>query len=413
MSAPNQLRHDPASAVPVARPLRILHVVPSYLPAVRYGGPIHSVHGLCKALVSLGHRVEVFTTNVDGDGVSDVPVGQPVLLDGVSVTYFNSSWPRRLFHSKALRKALENRVEDFDIVHLHSVFLLPTLYAARAARRAGVPYVLAPRGMLSDELIRRKNRWIKTAWIRLFEKKTIECAAGLHLTAALEGKQLSNSWFNVPPLFFVPNGIDFDAIPSDLELSKWDTQRKDYVLFLSRINWKKGIERLLKAWKLVPGVNLVIAGNDEESYLPELKRIARAEGIAHRVEFIGPVAGKQKWALLKHAALFVLPSYSENFGIAVLEAMASGCPVVVTPEVGLSSVVSREACGRVVDGDPEQLGHSIAALLKDRTTREEMGKKGRLAAISQFGWDVIGREMLGVYGKIVHSEQPFERSGAA
>src|SRR5882724_5080372 len=112
--------------------MRILHVVPTYLPATRYGGPIFAVHGLCRALVSRGHDVEVFTTNVDGNGTSDVPVGRPVPLDGVQVHYLPATI-RRVYYSPAMRTLLHKRAADFDVIHAHSVFLWPTALAARTA----------------------------------------------------------------------------------------------------------------------------------------------------------------------------------------------------------------------------------------------------------------------------------------
>src|SRR5689334_14985099 len=137
------------------RSMKILHVVPTYYPAVRYGGPIRSVHGLASSLAAQGHEVHVYTTNVDGKGVSPVPLDRPTQLDGVTISYFSTSFGRRLYRSPDMRQALKLNIARFDIVHLHSVFLWPTSVAAQAARRAGVPYVLSPRGMLVRDLIRR------------------------------------------------------------------------------------------------------------------------------------------------------------------------------------------------------------------------------------------------------------------
>src|SRR6266446_6383354 len=137
--------------------MKILHVVPTYFPAVRYGGPIYTVHALCQSLAAAGHQVHVFTTSVDGPGDSDVPLGRPVDLAGVQVHYFRSRWLRRLYYSADLKKRLDSMAGDFDIVHLHSVFLFPTWAGARAAVRADVPYVLSPRGMLVRELIARRS----------------------------------------------------------------------------------------------------------------------------------------------------------------------------------------------------------------------------------------------------------------
>ena len=115
--------------------------------------------------------------------------------------------------------------------------------------------------------------------------------------------------------------------------------RRPYVLFLGRLNWKKGLDRLIPAMEQVTNADLLIAGNDEENYRPELEALARRCGVADRVRFLGPVHGERKWELLSSAQILALPSYSENFGNVVLEAMAVGCAVIVTPEVGMASVV--------------------------------------------------------------------------
>ena len=135
-----------------------------------------AVHGLCKALAARGHQVTVFTTDVHGAGILDVPRAAPVAVDGVTVWYFPVATPRRLYRSPAMSAALAG-IAGFDLVHLHSVFLWPTSAAARAAERAGVPYLLAPRGMLVGDLLRRHGRLRKRLWIRLVERHTLAHAA--------------------------------------------------------------------------------------------------------------------------------------------------------------------------------------------------------------------------------------------
>ena len=169
--------------------MRILYVVPSYLPSVRYGGPIHSVHALAAAIVKCGHEVHVYTTDVDGPNNSAVPLGQPVNRDGVNVWYFKTSMGRRLYRSPDMNRALWSSLKQFDIVHLHSVFLWPTCAAAHVARQLGIPYIIAPRGMLVSELIRRKSWLAKSAWIALFERRNIEQAAAIHVTSEIEIKR--------------------------------------------------------------------------------------------------------------------------------------------------------------------------------------------------------------------------------
>src|SRR5262245_47246979 len=299
--------------------MKILHVVPTYYPAVRYGGPIRSVHGLASALAAQGHDVNVYTTNVDGDGISAVPLDRPVQLDGIRVWYFATSVGRRLYRSPRMGRALHASISGFDIIHLHSVFLWPTSVAAQAARKAGVPYVLSPRGMLVQDLIRRKSSLAKRAWITLFERRNIERAAAIHVTSEIEASELNALGFSHSRLAVIANGVE---IPRELPRSDFDfgDMRRPYVLFLGRLYWKKGLDRLIPAMKEVPNADLLVAGNDEENYRSELEAVTRRNQLVDRVRFLGPVDDSKKWALLASAQILALPSYSENFGNVVLEA---------------------------------------------------------------------------------------------
>lgn len=365
--------------------MKILHVVPTYFPARRYGGPIVAVHGLCKALVARGHEVHVFTTNVDGDRTLDVPVGTPVALDSVQVRYFASPY-RRLYWSPDMRRALEREVRTFDVVHIHAVYLWPGVAAARAARRANVPYVISPRGMLVPELIRRKSRLVKTMWLRFAERRGFTSAAAIHFTSELERIEAARVQVPLPNPIVIPNGIDLEPRPHVV--------RDDQTLvFLGRVNWKKGLDRVIDALPQLPGVRLVIAGNDEEGLTPHLLDRAQQRGVRDHVEFIGPVYGEAKNELLAKAALFVLTSTSENFGNAVLEALAMETPVVLSKDVGLAEEVVRADAGIVgMEG--------VAALLAGRARREEMGKNGRALVESRFAWPRVAQEMENAYCSI-------------
>lgn len=392
--------------------MKILHVVPTYAPAWKHGGPIRAVHGLCKALARRGHEVTVFTTDVDTGGavletvetVETVETGEAVRLDGVVVRYFPVRL-RRLYDSPAMARALARDVAGFDVVHLHSVFLRPTALAARAAERAGVPYLVAPRGMLVPDLLRRRGRWRKALWLRLVERRTLARAAGLHATSSLEAEEAARLGLALPPVFVVPNGIEPAAYDPAAPVSPAVRRLLDgppFFLFLGRVSWKKGLDRLIPALAHTPGALLAVAGNDEEGYRPKLERLAAEAGVADRVVFLGPVEdGGDKAALLHRAAAMVLPSYSENFGNSVLESMAAGRPVVVTPEVGLADTVRGAGCGLVVDGDPEVLGPALRGLLADPAAADAMGRKGAAEAVQRFGWAAVAAEMEAVYRRIL------------
>ncbi len=389
---------SPVNALASApRRLRIVHVVPTYYPAVRYGGPIRSVHGLCKALVARGHEVHVYTSSMDGRDDLDVPLVDPVDMDGVRIHYFRVPALRRLCWCPALGTTLARDIDGFDVLHLHSVFLWPTFAAARIAARAGVPYVVSPRGMLGRTVIESKSRLVKTAWIRLIERRTLLQAAAVHATAELEAAEIRGLGLPVPRMICVPNGVDWPAESRPGAGSPLADPRQPYALFLSRLDPKKGLDRLIEAWRWVPDLDLVIAGNDESGYRRELDRMVERAGLQARVRFIGAVADEHKWTLYANAVLFLLPSYSENFGNVVAEAMAMGCPVVVTPEVGIARLVQETGAGLVCAGDPRLLAEGIRSLVADFATRVAMGERGRRAAHERLSWHGCARDMEAAY----------------
>lgn len=377
--------------------MKILHVVPTYLPAWRHGGPILAVHGLCKALAARGHEVTVFTTDVHGDGTLDVPLGRPVGIDGVEVRYFPVRSLRRLYWAPGLAAAARAEMARFGAVHLHSVFLWPTSAVARAAERADVPYVLSPRGMLVPELIRAHGRWRKLAWLALAERRTLERAAVLHATSDLEAEEATRLGFPLPPVAVVPNGIDPEPWDGDLTALSPPVREivegAPFLLFLGRLSWKKGLDRLIPALAEIPGAVLAVAGNDEEGLRPGLERLAGDS----QVRFLGPVHGADKAALLHRTAALVLPSRSENFGNVILEAWSAGRPVAVTPEVGLAGTVRKTGAGIVLDGS---LGAALTSLLGDPARLDAMGRRGREAVRERFGWPAVAREMEEVYARM-------------
>ena len=384
--------------------MKVLHVSASYLPATRYGGTIVSVHGLCHALARRGHDVHVYTTSVDGGKNSPVPHGVPVDVDGVKVWYFESSAARRLYYAPALASALRAQIDDFAVVHTHAIYLWPLWTAARHAHRAGVPYVVSPRGMLEKELIEQKSVLWKAALIGFFERRTLEQAAAIHVTSRREADEARAFGFNLPPLCEIPNGVDADETSSSGVSGATGAilAGGPYALYLGRINWKKGLDRLLRALTYAPQVRVVLAGNDEEGYRQVLEPLASAHGVSGRVLFAGHVSGADKAALLNHADFLVLPSYSENFGNVVLEAMLAGRAVLVTPEVGVASIVRDAHAGVVVDGDPASLGGVMARLAADPALRATLGANGRELAATRFTWDVVAGQMEALYSRIAN-----------
>ena len=206
----------------------------------------------------------------------------------------------------------------------------------------------------------------------------------------------------LPKTFCVPNGVSWPANHQSLKAGPFAGVPIPYALFLSRINRKKGLDRLISAWKWVPQrLVLIIAGNDDENCLPELIALAQREGIADRVRFLGPVSDEHKWALYENAEMLVLASYSENFGNVVAEAMAMACPVIITPEVGLAKLVCEVGAGVVTPGDPRVLAQAITELHRDEVRRKRCGLLGRQAAIERLSWEGVAAQMESQYKDIL------------
>jgi len=390
--------------------LRLLHVVPTYLPAVRYGGPIRSVHALCRGLAAAGHDVHVFTTSVDGDGDSDVPLGTPVDLEGVKVTYFPSHYLRRLYWSPPMHRALSSVVPTFDLVHLHAIYLWPMWVAARIARRHNVPYVSSPRGMLVPELIRRKNAWIKQAWLTLIERRNLEKAAAIHATSTVEAEHLAAFGWQLPKVWVIPHGVDDPESTEGLAVSADIVSAiagGPYVLALGRINWEKGLDRLIAALPRSPSARVVIAGDDREGHAGFLSDLARRSNVGDRVTIIARhVAGADKEALFAGAELFAMTSLSENFGLASFEAMRRGRPVLVTREVGMSEIVREAKAGVVVEGSPDAIAAGLKTLLEDADGRRRMGEAGRTHVVAHYGWPAVAGQMEALYRSVLGSNAP-------
>jgi glycosyltransferase involved in cell wall biosynthesis len=384
--------------------MRLLHVVPTYLPAVRYGGPIFAVHALCRALAARGHTVEVFTTSIDGPHNTPVPHGEPVMLDGVKVRYFASPVMRRLSWAPALARTLRREIAGADVAHLHSVFLWPTWAAARLARQLPVPYVISPRGMLVEKLVKSRHRLLKSAWISLIERTNLERAAAIHVTSAVEAAALAEFGFHLNQVAIVPNGADeVDSEPArdPPDDIKALGRERPLILFFGRMTWVKGLDRLLQAFAHTRVGTLAIVGTDYDRMAPRLAQLASELDIADRVRLVPrTVTGAEKEFVFAAATGFVLPSYSESHGNAAIEAMRRGLPVIVTEDVGASDIVRESGGGIVVAGEAAELGQAIERLIENPMLAREMGEKGQRYLREHCSWAEVAARMEILYASL-------------
>jgi glycosyltransferase involved in cell wall biosynthesis len=350
-----------------------------------------------------GVTAEVATTDADGPGGRIDPKGMP---PGVGTHLFPRSFSEQWKFSPGLRRWLGRHAGDYDLLHVHAVWSFATAAAGAAARRAGVPYVVRPAGMLSAYTWGRGG-WKKRLYWSLFERKTVFGAAGFHATSTGEAAEIEA----VRPgarTFVIPNAVGPGAwsVPSDPEALRNRcgpaAGGRPILLFLSRLHPKKGLTDLLlpALARLRPDAVLAIAGGPDPhapGYEKEVRRAIDQLGLRDRVVLLGPVTPADRWGLFDGAAAFVLPSHAENFGIAVAEAMARGCPVVVSDRVQACEHVTAAGVGRVVPPDVAPLADALEAVLAEPSARTRMGEAGRRYAAAQFDWNRVAVRLLAMY----------------
>lgn len=258
----------------------------------------------------------------------------------------------------------------------------------------GFKVVLTPHGMLEPWIMARHYYTRKLpAWL-LYQKAAVRKADLLHATADSEKNNLFKLGCN-DRIDVIANGIDVDAI--EMKLS-W--QRTGQALFLSRVHPKKGIDLLIEAMAKIPnkcGYVINIAGEGDDAYIGELKMLAQRRGVAGNIKFVGGVYGERKWELFRQADVFILPTHSENFGIVVAEALASGTPVITTKGTPWAELETK-GCGWWVDIDINAIACAFSKFLKlDETQLQKMGHNGRALVECEYSSATVARMFVDMY----------------
>lgn len=377
--------------------MKVLHVVPDV--AFESGGQSMAAIGLCECLAQAGVNVSLLTTDYLMNGQR-----QPRGVDLHVVPCAGSPWR----WSPTLSRTLRALLADVQMVHLHGLWLYPIWATARLCRSLQVPYVLRPCGML-DRWSLSQKAWKKQAYAALLEGQTIRAAAALHFTAEAE-RVGSRTFGSYAPAYVAPLGLSrlaYEDLPPPGAFRRRfpELARKQIVLFLGRLHYVKRPDLLLQAFSGLasecPEAVLIMAGPGEARYVSDLQAKVQRLGMDGRVVFTGLLQGRAVQEALVDADIFVLPSLHENFGLAVAEAMAAGCPVVVSPEVALAPEIEKYGAGVVVDGKVDGLRDVLRQLLCDEVRRHSMGQNGRQLILDQFTWDRVAQQMMGVYEDVL------------
>lgn len=364
---------------------------------------------MARHLAEAGVEVDVVTSDDDGPGRLPVTLIRPVREpEGYTVRYF----PRQIHFytiSFPLVPWLWKHVGEYDLVHVHSVFIFPSVAAAAVCAARGVPYIIRPLGVLSPYGMTNRRRIVKTLSFKLVDQPLLDRAEAVHYTSDMERDEALTLGVKKRPVV-LPLGVDLssfreEASPEAFFAAHPECRGRFVILFLSRLDPKKGLDLLFPAFRQVrerhPEALLVIAGSGSEPYEAELRRMAEAAGVAEDVVWTGFLGGEAKRSALAAADLFVLPSYAENFGIAVVEALAAGLPLVLSDQVGVAGEIGAAGAGLVTQCAVEPLSERILQVIEQPDLRRELRTRGRDLAQQRYSSQAMTRGLLELYESVL------------
>ena len=392
--------------------MKVLHVIPS-VAAVR-GGPSQAVIEMVRGLRSQDVDAEIVTTNDNGKDLLDVPLYE--LTDrleeyaNVPIRFFprfspNINAVREFAFSGALTTWLWQHITEYDLVHVHAIFSYASTIAMAIARIKNVPYITRPLGQLCEWSL-QQSKLRKQIYLNVIERSNLLHSKSLHFTAEQEKIEFNQLGLNIPN-FILPHGV---YVPTPISDAKTQVRKilhildqRPIVLFMSRIHPKKGLEYLISALSKLKEYNfvLVIAGSGDPDYINQIKDLLETHDICDRAHMIGFVKGETKNLYLQGADIFALTSHSENFGIAAIEALAAGTPVLITDGVAIAPMVKEQAIGYVTKLEVEAIASIIQEFFDHPDIAKQKGDRATLYIAEHYSWAKITRRLMTVYKNLL------------
>lgn len=390
----------------ISKKLKILHYIPVYAPAWKFGGPVLSVSQLCEGLANLGHEVEVFTSNAGLENQTELPLNQPIIRNGVKVTYFVKE-PGMGIHCPGMEQAVTARAKEFDIIHVTGVWQRTTQSACKTAKNQGIPYVSSPRGSLGPYSWRQKTAK-KLAYYLLQDSFNLSNATAIHYTTKQELEECK--WLRLPgQTFTVPNGLEtkfWQSVPD--EAKAWRKLQRfnedDFVIMnVGRLHHKKGLDLLPKALAPIRSLNwkMVFVGGDDDGTKTKLMKQFQAANLLEQVRFLDGCKPKQLSAIYSAANLFVLPSRHENFGNVIVEALACECPVLISDKVGLHNEIAEAGMGWVRSRQAVEWTNAIRDLIQSPSQLQKVKSETRAWVEANFSIEKTSLLMANYYLQLI------------
>jgi glycosyltransferase involved in cell wall biosynthesis len=379
--------------------MRVLHVIPSV--EERSGGPATAIVPMCRALQQEGVEVLLVTTDAGLNNFTTSGGNH----NGVPAIVFPSQLGESFKYSRPLTSWLHSNIHQFSVAHIHSVFNHSSVAAAHVCRKAGVPYIVRPLGTLEPWSMSQKPVRKRLFW-QVSGKGMLRRAAAVHYTTDAE-KLSTERLLGLNHGRVIALGIETNSTPAPAGVTQHfpEFASEPYVLVLSRLHRKKGLDVLIDAFlTLVENPKfarwrLVIAGDGPPNYVLKLKGMVAASAHAGRVAFTGWLDGAKKDALLSGASLLVLPSYQENFGLCVLEALSHSVPVLVSPHVNLAREIVMANAGWIATVNKDALITRLAEALDDEEERARRGRAGKQLS-EKYSWENSAKSLVNLYRQV-------------
>ena len=383
--------------------MKILHITPNYSPARHLGGVVSDVSDLCRELARLGHEVTVFTTDSGRYRRMEVPLNQAVDVEGVKVFYFKTDFFLKFAFSRALGKACRQMLRNFDIIELWAIWHFPEIPGGFYAIREGVPFVVKTVGAMLPHGLKTSSfkKWL---YLNLVEYRNFRHARGIHYSTLME-QELAPPRIQGLPSFVVPNGIDnrnFADLPDKASARRHFGLPTDVLtgVFLGRLEPIKNLANLIRAVAGArrQGVDVfLLVGGPDFGERKSLEALTAQLGLEDRVQFTGYVDQEVRKVLLASGDFLALPSCTESFGLAAVEGMAAGLPVLVSDQVGIAREVALDQAGIVTGLEAESIARGLCSLASRPTELTMMGQNGQEAAATRYDIKATARKVERAY----------------
>lgn len=354
---------------------------------------------LSEQLVNAGINTTVFTTTANGNDELPVPANELTNVDGVPVIYFRRVTKDHSHFSPLLLKALWKSAPEFDLVHIHAWWNLVSVFSCWIALMRNVPVLLSPRGTLSPYSFANRNIGVKWLIHTLLGKHLLR-RCHIHTTSARETTAIAKL-IHPKSITAIPN---FVKLPSGVTPALNEPHAGLKLLFFSRIEGKKGVDLLLNSLaKVSVPYHLTIAGSGDDAYIANLKKLVITNNIYEKVSWAG-FHNENKFELIRAHDLFILPSYDENFGNAVIESLSVGTAVLISEEVGLGDYVEKNRLGWICKTTADSVASAVNAIGNDHKELDRIREEAPGIIYNDFNNATLVKKYADMYNNLIQQD---------